>query len=106
MSSCTTTVPNSVRNSAPVGHTSRHAAWVQCLQTSDSISQRNSERGAPSSWPGSPDMGIPRSTGTFTDRCSIVVPSAVRSPSSALSAVRLSTSAMEAPTGWPTRPVS
>ena len=42
MSSCTTTVPNSVRKSAPVGHTSRHAAWVQCLQTSDSINQRTS----------------------------------------------------------------
>src|SRR5947209_14387616 len=40
MSSCTTTVPNSVRKSAPVGQTSRHAACVQCLQTSDSISQR------------------------------------------------------------------
>src|SRR5215475_10171453 len=40
MSSCTTTVPNSVRNSAPVGQTSRHAACVQCLQTSDDISQR------------------------------------------------------------------
>src|SRR6476646_152133 len=40
MSSCTTTVPNSVRNSAPVGQTSRQAAWVQCLQTSDDISQR------------------------------------------------------------------
>src|SRR4051812_26067562 len=39
-SSCTTTVPNSVRNSAPVGHTSRHAACVQCLHTSDDISQR------------------------------------------------------------------
>src|SRR5438105_12376010 len=41
MSSCTTTVPNSVRNSAPVGQTSRHAAWVQCLHTSDDISQRS-----------------------------------------------------------------
>src|SRR3954453_14301428 len=40
MSSWTTTVPNSVRNSAPVGQTSRHAACVQCLQTSDDISQR------------------------------------------------------------------
>src|SRR5437879_468657 len=40
MSSCTTTVPNSVRKSAPVGHTSRQAACVQCLHTSDSISQR------------------------------------------------------------------
>src|SRR3954469_13363044 len=39
MSSCTTTVPNSVRNSAPVGHTSRQAAWVQCLHTSDDMSQ-------------------------------------------------------------------
>ena len=41
-SACTTTVPNSVRNSAPVGHTSRQPAWVQCLHTSDDISQRNS----------------------------------------------------------------
>src|ERR1043166_1952529 len=40
MSSCTTTVSNSVRKSAPVGQTSRHAACVQCLQTSDDISQR------------------------------------------------------------------
>src|SRR3954451_13981742 len=39
-SSCTTTVPNSVRNSAPVGHTSRQAARVQCLYTSELISQR------------------------------------------------------------------
>src|SRR5947199_3345239 len=40
MSSWTTTVPNSVRKSEPVGHTSRQAAWVQCLQTSELISQR------------------------------------------------------------------
>src|SRR5919202_1106868 len=40
MSSCTTTVSNSVRNSAPVGQTSRHAAWVQCLHTSLDISHR------------------------------------------------------------------
>jgi hypothetical protein len=40
-SSWTTTVPNSVRNSAPVGHTSRHAAVVQCLHTSEAISQRS-----------------------------------------------------------------
>src|SRR5438105_12054708 len=39
-SSCTTTVPNSVRKSAPVGQTSRQAACVQCLQTSELISQR------------------------------------------------------------------
>src|SRR5687767_12494004 len=43
MSSCTTTVPNSVRNSDPVGQTSRQPAWVQCLQTFDIISQRGSE---------------------------------------------------------------
>src|SRR3954447_1111527 len=42
MSSCTTTVSNSVRNSDPVGQTSRQAACVQCLQTSDDMSQRNS----------------------------------------------------------------
>src|SRR3954454_17779517 len=41
-SSCTTTVPNSVRNSAPGGQTSRQAAWVQWLQTSDDISHRKS----------------------------------------------------------------
>src|SRR5258705_12054166 len=40
MSDCTTTVSNSVRNKAPVGQTSRHAASEQCLQTSDDISQR------------------------------------------------------------------
>src|SRR4051795_12515550 len=40
-SSCTTTVPYSVRKSAPVGQTSRHAACVQCLQTSELISQRS-----------------------------------------------------------------
>src|SRR3954467_10910507 len=40
MSCCTTTVPYSVRKSAPVGQTSRHAACVQCLHTSDSMSQR------------------------------------------------------------------
>ena len=32
----TTTVPNSVRNSAPSGQTSRHAAELQCLRTSSS----------------------------------------------------------------------
>src|SRR5436190_22850624 len=40
MSCWTTTVPYSVRNSDPVGQTSRHAACVQCLQTSDDMSQR------------------------------------------------------------------
>src|SRR3954447_26170784 len=40
MSCWTTTVPNSVRNSAPVGQTSRQPACVQCLQTSEDISQR------------------------------------------------------------------
>src|ERR671938_119234 len=40
MSPWTTTVPNSVRNSAPVGQTSRHPACVQCLHTSELISQR------------------------------------------------------------------
>src|SRR5690242_4044866 len=58
----TTTVPNSVRNRAPVGHTSRHAACVQCLHTSEDISQRTplSPDGAPwSSWPGKPGGPIP-----------------------------------------------
>src|SRR5690625_4013771 len=41
-SSWTTTVPNSVRNSDPVGQTSRQPAWVQCLHTSEAINQRNS----------------------------------------------------------------
>src|SRR5215212_8721127 len=40
MSPWTTTVPNSVRNSAPVGQTSRQPACVQCLQTSELISHR------------------------------------------------------------------
>ena len=35
-------MPNSVRKIAPVGQTSRQAAWVQCLQTSEDISQRKS----------------------------------------------------------------
>src|SRR3954452_25010703 len=60
-SSCTTTVPNSVRNSAPVGHTSRQAACVQCLQTSLDISQRKSLF-SPSA-PGRVVDGMPRSTG-------------------------------------------
>src|SRR5258708_11008319 len=42
MSSWTTTVPNSVRISAPVGHTSRQAASVQCLHTLLAISHRTS----------------------------------------------------------------
>src|SRR5260370_42610908 len=46
-SSCTTTVPNSVRISAPVGQTSRHAASVQCLHTSLDISHRNACRSLP-----------------------------------------------------------
>src|SRR5213596_1348644 len=41
MSCCTTTVPYSVRNNDPVGQTSRQAACVQCLQTSELISQRS-----------------------------------------------------------------
>jgi len=48
----TTTVPNSVRISAPVGQTSRQAAWVQCLHTSLDISQREASPG-----PGSPAPG-------------------------------------------------
>src|SRR6185437_11350702 len=48
MSSCTTTVPYSVRKSEPVGQTSRQAAWVQCLQTSDDISQRSASTSPPS----------------------------------------------------------
>src|SRR2546423_9655766 len=35
-----TTVSNSVRMMAPVGHTSRQPACTQCLQTSDIINQR------------------------------------------------------------------
>src|SRR4051812_22155664 len=49
MSSWTTTVSNSVRKSEPVGQTSRHAACVQCLQTSLAMSQRSSPR-EPDSW--------------------------------------------------------
>ena len=53
MSSCTTTVPNSVRKIAPVGQTSRQAACVQCLHTSEDISQRkpSSSRWKFVSWP-------------------------------------------------------
>src|SRR4051812_16941681 len=48
MSSCTTTVPNSVRKSEPVGQTSRQAAWVQCLHTSLAMSQRSPSPPTPS----------------------------------------------------------
>src|SRR4051794_36322556 len=51
MSSWTTTVSNSVRNSAPVGQTSRHPASVQCLQTSDDISQRSPSASGSASTP-------------------------------------------------------
>src|ERR671936_676616 len=47
MSSWTTTVPYSVRKSEPVGQTSRQAAWVQCLQTSEDMSQRIASPPAP-----------------------------------------------------------
>src|SRR3954467_6640035 len=53
MSSCTTTVPYSVRKSDPVGQTSRHAACVQCLQTSDDMSQRRASTSPPSECSGS-----------------------------------------------------
>ncbi|GAA2883741.1 hypothetical protein GCM10010472_47330 [Pseudonocardia halophobica] len=77
MSSCTSTVPCSVRISDPVGQTSRQAAWVQCLQTSEDISQRTSvasSRSTPGcTAPGSSMAGIPRSTGAESragTRCS------------------------------------
>src|SRR6478609_8968406 len=60
MSSWTTTVPNSVRNSDPVGQTSRQEAWVQCLHTSDAISQRISRSPSSAPWV---TLGMPRSTG-------------------------------------------
>src|SRR2546423_11291310 len=47
MSDCTTTVSNSVRNSAPVGQTSRQPACVQCLHTSEDINQRSPSSGSP-----------------------------------------------------------
>src|SRR5580698_6602104 len=53
MSSCTTTVPNSVRVREPVGQTSRQAACVQCLHTSDDINHRIPVAGDASMfWPG------------------------------------------------------
>ena len=62
MSCWTTTVPNSVRNSAPVGQTSRQPACVQCLQTSEAISQRNDVApSAPVASPGLLKLGMPRS---------------------------------------------
>src|SRR6478672_7233387 len=62
-SSCTTTVPNSVRNSDPVGQTSRQPACVQCLHTSEDISQRKSvaDSGLIDS-PGLTVLGMPRLT--------------------------------------------
>src|SRR4051812_50218950 len=74
MSSCTTTVPNSVRNRDPVGQTSRQAACVQCLQTSLAISQRTSPRGAPDSGAGS--GAVARSLGMMsTNTLPVLVPS-------------------------------
>src|SRR5690606_24700505 len=64
MSSCTTTVPNSVRSNDPVGQTSRQAAWVQCLQTSDIISHLTSRPLSGVLWPpGGPTSGRPSGTG-------------------------------------------
>src|SRR5690625_3512789 len=67
MSSWTTTVPYSVRYRAPVGHTSKQPANVQCLHTSELISHRNSGvsgLGGLSTLslirtPGEPNSGIP-----------------------------------------------
>src|SRR5699024_1514822 len=67
ISSWTTTVPYSVRYKAPVGHTSKHPAKVQCLHTSELISHRNSGVsgfGGLSTFslmrvPGEPNSGIP-----------------------------------------------
>src|SRR4051812_15409399 len=64
MSSCTTTVPNSVRKSDPVGQTSRHAACVQCLHTSLDINQRNS-------CPPGPSWTTPGSCVAIDLRCSM-----------------------------------
>ena len=56
----TTTVPNSVRNNAPVGHTSRHLACVRCLHTSELISHRKSVRdSAPVASPVRSNFGTP-----------------------------------------------
>src|SRR5699024_11266140 len=67
ISSWTTTVPYSVRYKAPVGHTSKQPAKVQCLHTSELISHRNSGVsgfGGLSTFslirvPGEPNSGIP-----------------------------------------------
>src|SRR3954471_839710 len=72
MSSWTTTVPNSVRNSDPVGQTSRQAALVQCLHTSDDINQRKSvRRSGSASAPGSEKDGMPRSVTAGRGACSM-----------------------------------
>ena len=65
MSCCTTTVPNSARNNAPVGHTSRHFACVRCLHISELISHRKSVRdSAPVASSGRrSNFGMPISTG-------------------------------------------
>src|SRR4051812_47129917 len=56
MSCCTTTVPNSVRNSEPVGQTSRQAAEVHCLHTSDDMSHAKPLSGSPSRSPSGRSM--------------------------------------------------
>ena len=60
-------MPNSVRNSAPVGQTSRQAAEVQCLHTSELISQRMPSRACGAVVPAPAAAAAARSTsGTWT----------------------------------------
>src|ERR1700754_3240486 len=83
MSSWTTTVPNSVRKSAPVGQTSRQPACVQCLHTLDIISQRKSLRGASSVRPGRSAPGMPRNCGPVDNPEKLSDPGAIVAPPSA-----------------------
>src|SRR6202012_3738683 len=73
-SSWTTTVPYSVRISAPVGHTSRQPASEQCLHTSLDISQRSASDSGPSSGPLGPGSGGPGAICSMKATCRQVVP--------------------------------
>ena len=73
MSSWTTTVPNSVRKIEPVGQPSRQPASVQCLQTSELISQRKPSSSACVSRPDSTNSCL-RASSTHESGAALLTP--------------------------------
>src|SRR3954449_3776876 len=102
-SSCTTTVPNSVRNSAPVGHTSRQAAEVQCLHTSEAMSQRMP---SPSWYVSSPQpsTALARSAASTNDSAAASAPSGFFCSMNATCRQRLAPRSIEWSYEWPVQP--